>query len=116
MRASAAEGLVEYIRANRVRRLVMQEMDELMRGVDLYVSPTYGGSNLLLTNLTGHPQVVVPDGFRSSDGTPVSLTFTGRLYGEEDLLAVARAFQQATDFHLKRPEIRPPQEPNGKKG
>lgn len=103
---------VEYLRANRVRRLVMQEMNELMRRIDLYVSPTYAGSNLLLTNLTGNPQVVFPDGFRASDGTPVSLTFTGRLYGEEEILAVAAAFQKATDFHRKRPEIKPPKEPD----
>ena len=50
-----------------------------MSNVDLYVSPTYAGNNLLLTNLTGHPQVVVPSGFRSSEGTPLSITFTGGL-------------------------------------
>jgi Asp-tRNA(Asn)/Glu-tRNA(Gln) amidotransferase A subunit family amidase len=102
---------VEYIRANRLRRLVMKEMEDLMRSVDLYVSPTYAGENLLLTNLTGHPQVVIPHGFRASDGTPLSFTFTGSLYGETDLLAVASAFQQVTDHHLKRPEIKPPAEP-----
>lgn len=107
---------VEYLRANRVRRLIMEEMEELMRRVDLYVSPTYAGNNLLLTNLTGHPQVVLPDGFRAGDGTPVSLTFTGGLYGEAELLAAAHAFQEATDFHLKRPEVRPPVEsPGGEK-
>jgi len=105
---------VDYLRANRVRRLVMNEMEETMRQIDLYVSPTYAGDNLLLTNLTGHPQVAVPEGFRPSDGTPVSLTFTGGLYGETELLAVAHAFQQATDHHLKRPEIKPPVESPGK--
>ncbi|MBI3450224.1 MAG: amidase [Acidobacteria bacterium] len=102
---------VEYLRANRIRRLVMTEMEQIMSGIDLYVSPTYSGSNLLLTNLTGHPQVVFPDGFRASDGTPVSLTLTGRLFGEAEILSVARSFQQATDHHLRRPDIKPPVEP-----
>ena len=75
-----------------------------MSSVDVYVSPTFVGNNLLLTNLTGHPAVVVPNGFREN-GTPRSITFTGRLYGETELLAVAHAYQQATDFHLRRPAL-----------
>lgn len=100
---------VEYIRANRIRTLVMQEMEKLMAEVDVYVTPPFGGANLLLTNLTGHPQVVLPNGFRSN-GTPSSITFTGKLYGETELLAVARAYQAATDFHTKRPKLEPPLE------
>lgn len=96
---------VEYIRANRIRTLVMREMDALMSRVDLYVSPSWVGGNLLLTNLTGHPCVVLPNGFRSGDGTPTSITFNGRLFGETDLLAVARLYQQETGFHLKRPKL-----------
>ena len=97
---------VEYIQANRVRTLVMRQMDSLMQTVDAYVSPTFAGGNLLLTNLTGHPQVVLPNGFRS-DGTPTSITFTGRLFGEADLLAIAKAYQDATAFHLRHPELKP---------
>lgn len=96
---------VEYIRANRIRSLVMKEMGKALSEVDVYVSPSYGGRNLLLTNLTGHPTVVVPNGFRASDGTPTSITFVGKLYGETEALAVAHAYQQATDFHLKRPPL-----------
>jgi len=77
--------------------------------VDVYVTPAFGSVNLLLTNLTGHPQVVMPNGFRSN-GTPSSITFTGRLYGETELLAVARAYQAATDFHKKRPKLEVPPE------
>jgi Asp-tRNA(Asn)/Glu-tRNA(Gln) amidotransferase A subunit family amidase len=94
---------VEYIRANRVRTLVMRAMDELLADVDVYVAPSFGGNNLLLTNLTGQPCVVVPNGFRSSDGTPTSITFMSGLYREEDALSVAHAYQQATEFHLRRP-------------
>lgn len=95
----------DYLRAQRVRTLLMREMEECLEGVDLLVAPTFGGDTLLLTNLTGHPCVVVPNGFRLSDGTPTSLTFTGRLFGENDLLAVADLFQRATDFHTRRPKL-----------
>ena len=78
-------------------------MDELMQSVDLYVSPTFAGDNLLRTNLTGHPAVVLPNGFRASDGTPTSITFTGRLFGETELLQVAAAWQDATGFHTRHP-------------
>ncbi|HSN89106.1 MAG TPA: hypothetical protein VL025_20240, partial [Thermoanaerobaculia bacterium] len=73
-------------------------------GFDAYVAPTYGGSNLLLTNLTGHPAVVVPNGFRKN-GTPTSLTFTGRLWGEAAVLALAKAYQEATGFHRRVPKV-----------
>ncbi len=99
---------VEYIRANRVRTLLMREMEEMMSRIDVYVAPSIGGSNLLLTNLTGHPTVVLPHGFRKSNGTPTSITFSGKLFGETELLAVAHAYQRATDFHLKRPSIKAP--------
>jgi Asp-tRNA(Asn)/Glu-tRNA(Gln) amidotransferase A subunit family amidase len=96
---------VEYLRANRIRTLLLREMGELFERVDVYVCPTYGGDNLLLTNLTGHPAVVVPNGFRASDGTPTSITFIGKLYGEEELLSVAWGYQRATNFHTRRPPI-----------
>jgi Asp-tRNA(Asn)/Glu-tRNA(Gln) amidotransferase A subunit family amidase len=96
---------VEYIRANRIRTLLMQEMDEKLEGIDVYITPSYEGGNLGLTNLTGHPAVVLPNGFQPSDGTPTSINFVGRNFGETELLAVAHAYQQATDFHLKRPPI-----------
>jgi Asp-tRNA(Asn)/Glu-tRNA(Gln) amidotransferase A subunit family amidase len=95
---------VEYIQANRVRTLLMREMAKRMTAVDAYVAPSFGGDNLLITNLTGHPAVVLPNGFRK-DGTPTSITFTGRLYGEAELLALARAYQDATSFHLKHPKL-----------
>jgi Asp-tRNA(Asn)/Glu-tRNA(Gln) amidotransferase A subunit family amidase len=92
---------VEYLRANRVRTLLMRAMDDLFERVDAYV----GGDDVLLTNLTGHPCVVLPNGFRKAGGreTPTRITFTGRLYGETELLTVAQAYQEATGFHLRRP-------------
>lgn len=96
---------VEYIQANRVRTLLMEEMAKRMAAVDVYVAPSFGGNNLLLTNLTGHPAVVVPNGF-SEKGTPTSLSFIGNLFEEAKALRLALAFQQATDFHLRHPQLK----------
>jgi Asp-tRNA(Asn)/Glu-tRNA(Gln) amidotransferase A subunit family amidase len=94
---------VEYIRANRIRSLVMQEMEGVMSQIDMYV----GGNDLQLTNLTGHPTLILPNGFvKSGDReTPRSITFTARLYGETELLAVGQAYQQATGHHLRHPPM-----------
>lgn len=96
---------VEYLRASRMRTLAMRAMAKLFASLDLYVVPSFGGDNLLLTNLTGHPAVVVPDGFRTTDGTPTSITFQGALDADDLLLAVARAYQKATDFNTKHPDL-----------
>lgn len=94
---------VEYIQANRVRTLAIQDMAEIMKSIDVYVAPSFG-DNLLLTNLTGHPCVVLPNGF-TKEGTPTSISFIGRLFDEGKLLAVAKKYQDATDFHLKHPKL-----------
>lgn len=96
---------VDYINANRARTLAMQRWAELFRTVDVIVSPTFGTPQLLATNLTGHPALILPNGFREDDGTPVSITFLGNLFGDDKLLAVAHAYQSATDFHLRHPEL-----------
>ena len=102
-RASRFIPAVEYINANRVRFLLIQQMENLMKQVDLYVAPSWEGDNLLLTNLTGHPCVVLPNGF-SIDGTPTSITFIGRLFDEGRLIAFAKKYQDATDFNKKHPK------------
>ena len=60
--------------------------------------------NLQMTNLTGHPAVIVQNGF-TRKGTPTGITFIGNLFGEADLLSVAKAYQDATGFHLKHPKL-----------
>lgn len=94
---------VEYLRACRIRSLVMQEMAEMMAGIDAYV----GGDDLVLTNFTGHPTVIVPAGERtgSESGQPGTLTFTGALFGETKLLMLAHAYQQESGAHLKHPPL-----------
>jgi Asp-tRNA(Asn)/Glu-tRNA(Gln) amidotransferase A subunit family amidase len=85
-----------------VRTTIMRQWAKLFESVDVIVTPTGGGWQLVATNLTGHPAVILPNGFREN-GTPVSLTFLGNLYGEAALCRVAMAYQQATDFHTKHP-------------
>jgi Asp-tRNA(Asn)/Glu-tRNA(Gln) amidotransferase A subunit family amidase len=92
---------VDYLTAQRARALLMREMAKAIEKVDLYV----GGGDLALTNLTGHPTVCLPNGLTKAGGAevPKALTFTGSLFGEGKLLAVAKAYQEATGHHLKRP-------------
>jgi Asp-tRNA(Asn)/Glu-tRNA(Gln) amidotransferase A subunit family amidase len=94
---------VEYIQANRVRYQLIQEMEKMMKEIDVYVAPSFG-ENLLLTNLTGHPCVVVPNGF-DEEGSPTSISFIGRLYDEGTLLAFVKTYQDATENHKKHPPL-----------
>ena len=102
LRAARFIPAVEYIQANRARLLLMQQMDELFAEIDVYVTPSFKGNSLLATNLTGHPQVVVPDGFTAPQA-PHSISFVGRLFDEATVLALARAYQEATDWHRQHP-------------
>ena len=93
---------VEYLQAARYRSRVINQMHQVMKNIDLYVEITW--SNNWSTNESGHPIVVVPcghlDGWR-----PATATLVGKLFGEAEILAVAKAFQDATDHHLKRPSL-----------
>ena len=89
---------VEYIQANRYRMRVMEQMDEAMSDLDLFI-----GANLALTNRTGHPAISLPSGF--FEGSPTGLQCTGKLFGEPELLLLAHAFQSRTDHHLKHPSL-----------
>jgi len=114
---------VEYIQAARARKLLMDAMAKVLEDLDVIVAPTNGSPQLMITNLTGHPSVILPNGLRGEDapkppsegpgdfqnsggpGTPTSVTFLGKLYGEAELLAFAQAYQQATGFHLEHPKL-----------
>jgi Asp-tRNA(Asn)/Glu-tRNA(Gln) amidotransferase A subunit family amidase len=113
---------VDYIQAQRARTLAMAHMQNLFSQVDVIVTPT-PGMQLTITNLTGHPAVILPNGFRGADaprqpsvdtgdddniggpGTPVSITFLGRLYSDARLAAFARAYQDATGFQKLHPKL-----------
>src|SRR5262249_46034002 len=95
---------VEYIRANRIRTLLMREMETLFEKVDLYIG---GYMDLGITNLTGHPTAVLPNGLSTQGGvsTPNPIMLPARLWGETGWWGVAHAYQQATGPHLKRPPM-----------
>lgn len=92
---------VEYIQANRLRTMAMERFATAMEGIDVLVTPSFDA--LLLTNLTGHPQVVIPNGYRSENGTPTSFSFVGALYADAAALRLAKAVQDVTDFHQRVP-------------
>jgi len=115
---------VEYLQAARARRMAMDAVAKVFEDFDVIAAPT-SGEQLVITNMTGHPAVVLPNGLRGDDapkpatgdvsdfrnsggpGTPTSLTFLGKLYGEAALLVFARAYQEATGFHLQHPKLTP---------
>ena len=94
---------VEYLRAQRARTLLMREMDALMQNWDAFVSPAPGSASLLITNLTGHPQAVLPCGFINN--LPQAIMFTGKLYDEVTPLRVALAYEKATKWHTMHPQL-----------
>ena len=94
---------VEYLRAQRARTLLMHEMEKLMSQWDVFVSPAPGSASLLVTNLTGHPTVVLPCGFVND--LPQAIMFTGGLYDEVSPLRVALAFERATQWHTMHPKV-----------
>ncbi|HKD78982.1 MAG TPA: amidase [Candidatus Angelobacter sp.] len=112
---------VEYLQASRARLTAMEIVAKVFAEFDVIVAPTFS-TQLLITNLTGHPALILPNGLRGDDapkarvrengevdgggpGTPLSLTFLGQLYGEAKMLALAKAYQDATGFHLQHPKL-----------
>ena len=93
---------VEYIRAQRARTLLIQQMDALMSKYDVFLSST-NSQSLGLTNLTGHPAVALKAGFVNN--TPVEIMVTGRLYDEATMLRVALAYERATKWHTMHPTL-----------
>jgi len=114
---------VDYVQAMRARTVLIAKMAAMFANVDVIVAPT-SGQQLTATNLSGHPAVIVPNGVRGKDaplpadtsdggranvggpGTPVSLTFLGRLYDDARLLAFAKAYQEKTGFHKLHPDLK----------
>ena len=112
---------VEYIQANRARSQGIAAMAKLFQQADVIVAATES-EQLVVTNLTGHPAIIVPNGLRGSDapapptdipiddqtggpGTPVSITFLAGHYQDAKACALARAYQQATGFEKLHPKL-----------
>ncbi len=94
---------VEYIQVQRLRRQLIEAMVKQMAGIDLYVA-TAEGDHVWVTNLSGHPVVTLLNGFRSN-GLPSSVSFVGQLDDEARLLAVAKAYQNETEYHTCVPPL-----------
>jgi len=96
---------VEYINANRHRSLLMRAVNDWFEQYDVVIVPTWGsGSQSAITNLTGHPAICVPTGFTQAK-MPTSITLISRLYNDATLLAVAKAYQDATNWDEMHPEM-----------
>ena len=104
---------VEYIQANRLRTKLIEDMQDVFKEVDVYVHPSWASSSLQITNFTGHPCVVVPNGFQDN-GRPTSISFTGKLFEEGKLLNVAKAYQDVTPYRFLMPDLEAKAEGDGK--
>lgn len=93
---------VEYIQANRIRERLIIETNRIMQGFDLIIAPSFAGNQLTLTNLTGHPCLVLPDGF-DKNGNPLSISLIGNLYREDALCLAGYLYQEKTRIYRKKP-------------
>jgi len=102
-RAARLVPAVEYINANRYRYNLCKAINDFMKNYDVVIVPSFAGRQLSITNLTGHPVVVMPMGF-NQNGSSLSITLIGNLYDEATILAAAKAYQDKTDFNKKHPD------------
>jgi len=102
-RASRFIPAVDYVNASRVRTRLIEEYHSKLGAYDVFITRSFH-DQLLTTNLTGHPCLVVPNGF-NKEGSPTSISFLGKLYGEAALVAFARAYQEATEWDEKVPPL-----------
>jgi len=118
---------VDYLRSQRVRMMMMEKLAEATANVDVYVvaaNPSLGGGppaaaageaprpapppqtptqrHFAMANLACYPAINIPNGFIET-GSPTNVTFYARPFGEMELIALAKAYQDAAGIHLKRP-------------
>jgi aspartyl-tRNA(Asn)/glutamyl-tRNA(Gln) amidotransferase subunit A len=116
---------VDYLQAMRLRGPMKRALDQVYAPFDALVAPSrgtvsypiardfdkaypgFGGGPAVIPagNAVGQPALSVPNGF-GPDHLPTGIQFTGRVWSEARLLAIAHAYQQATDWHKKRPPIK----------
>ena len=102
LRQSRFISAVEYLQANRHRKILIEKFNAMLKGYDFIISPADGKDVSLATNLTGHPAICMPNGF-DAKGRPTSILLIGNLYDEAPLLEATYLFQQATEFEEKHP-------------
>lgn len=103
-RVSRTIPAVEYINAIRHRSLLMQAFNSAMQSFDVVITPTYGGRQLAITNLTGHPALCMPIGF-TKQGLPNSITFLANPFKEEALMTAGIYYQQLTAHEEQHPPL-----------
>ncbi len=121
MRSARFIPAVEYLQSQRVRAMMMAALAAATAHVDVYLAP-YGtglprpepgtpqpppnatARHTTMANLATYPGIALPNGFTAA-GTPTSITFMARPYGEAAALAVAKAYQDATPFNLRQPSL-----------
>ena len=111
-----------YLKAQKVRTLIRQEFDQALNRFDVLVTPTSPtvpfkiGEKIddplqmylsdvctLPINIAGLPAISIPAGF--ADGLPIGMQIIGKPFGEETILKVAYAYEQATEWHKRRAKI-----------
>ncbi|HEX7030307.1 MAG TPA: amidase, partial [Gammaproteobacteria bacterium] len=97
---------VEYVQANRLRSRLIDGIEAMFvqASIDVVLAPCFAGSQLLATNLSGHPSLALPNGF-DGEGMPTGICLIGRPFHEGDLIAAARAIQRATDLAVRKPPM-----------
>ena len=95
--------MVEDLRQELVRATGPRAGEELRRGI-LFDDFAAGHEHDAIGNAAGLPSVAVPDGF-GDRGLPTSIQFVGRAWGENTILAAARAYQARTDWHRRHPNV-----------
>ena len=127
-RVSRMVPAVEYLQSQRVRTMMMSTLAQATATVDVYLAPSANGNpraggadgpppaatpqpppnrtqqHSQMANLACYPGLALPNGF-AANGTPTSINFMARPFGEAELLAVAKSYQDATDFNLKHPTL-----------
>jgi aspartyl-tRNA(Asn)/glutamyl-tRNA(Gln) amidotransferase subunit A len=111
-----------YLKAQKVRTIIRREFDQVFEKFDALVTPTSPtvpfkiGEKVddplqmylsdvctIPVNIAGLPAISIPAGF--ADGLPIGLQIIGKPFAEETILKIAHAYQQATAWHKRRPEI-----------
>ncbi len=113
-----------YLRAMKVRTMIKRDFDEAFKKVDVILMPTAPQAAFKLgekstdplemylsdiytisANLAGIPAISIPCGFDDSKGKalPIGLQFLAKPFDEGTLFQVSHAFEQATEFHKRRP-------------
>jgi len=124
-RNARAVPAVEYLQNQRARTMMMMKLAEATADVDVYLAPANSGGpvgapasrgpggatnrsvvqrHFIMANLACYPALAVPNGFTEA-GTPGTMTFYARPFAEGELLALAKAYQDASGFHLRRPSL-----------